>query len=51
MKCIKYNSSLDAIVQNLYNSEGYIQLSKDRSEVIIMNKKPIANPKYIFEAE
>ena len=51
MKVVKYNSSLDSIVQNLYNNEAFIQLSKDGSEILIMNKKPVANPKYVYEAQ
>lgn len=38
--CIKFNYSLDGIVQNISNYEGYIKLSDDNLNLEIFLKKP-----------
>lgn len=40
INCLKMNYSLDDIVQNISNYEGYIQLSEDEKRIDIYLKKP-----------
>lgn len=49
--CVKYNYSLDDSVQNFTSYEATIELSKDFNELIITNRKPIANEVYVLEAD
>ena len=51
VKAVKYNNSLDKIVQNFCSYDCYIQISPDKQELIIMNKKPKEFQKYILEVD
>lgn len=48
---MKYNYSLEDIVQNFPSYDGYLQLSHDGKELIITCKKPVDNQKYVLEAD
>ena len=50
VKVIKYNSSLDEIVQKHVCFDAYLQLSQDRKKLIFVNKKPVED-KYILETD
>ena len=41
IKCIKFNHSLDEIVQNFSSYEATIELSKNFEYLTITNKKPL----------
>ena len=45
------NSSLDDTTQNFSSYDGYMQTDINSEELIIMNKKPVDNPKYVLEAD
>ena len=51
IKIIKYNSSLDKVVQNFSSFDSYLQISRNKDELVIFNKKPIEFQKYILEAD
>ena len=51
IKCYKYNYNIDEKVQNFRQFEAYLSLSKDGTQLIITNMKPISNPEYVLEAD
>ena len=51
IKCVKYNHSLDADIQNYLQFESLISVSECGQRLIITNKKPCENPDYILEAD
>ena len=51
IKCFKYNYNIDANVQNWRQFESYMQLSKDGTEINIVNLKPIIKEEYVLEAD
>ena len=50
IKCIKYNYALEGSVQNYFNFDATIGLSKDENRLIINNIKP-GRVKYILESD
>ena len=50
VKCIKFNYSLDEVVQKHVCFDAFIKLSQDKKQLIIANKKPVEDD-YILEAD
>lgn len=47
--CTKYNHTLDGTVMNYYQFEAKIQISQDGKQLLITNRKPRTNPRYMYE--
>jgi hypothetical protein len=51
IKIVKYNYSIDPTVQTYSCFEGYMHLSLDGKELMIVNKKPLSSKDYVLEAD
>lgn len=51
MKCVKYNYTLDAEIQNFLQYDGLIEVSEDGKKLIITNKKPCEENQYILDSD
>lgn len=47
--CTKYNHTLEGNVMNHYQFEAKIQISEDGKQLLITNRKPRTNPRYMYE--
>jgi hypothetical protein len=51
IKCVKYNYSLDADVQNFFQFDGLINLSKDGKDLVLTLKKYEETPIHVLEPD
>lgn len=51
IKCMKYNYSLDAEIQNSLQFESIITVSEDGKKLKLINKKPVEDTIHVLEAD